>query len=248
MGQPSADGTMIVEFLGLPGAGKSTLSQLAAEVLADCGIAVECPNRTLARGAGPTRRWLRKLGCVIDGLARAPYYSGSAIKLVNKTRQKSLRELLSTTFNWLLVTALVRRAAGSPKVVLLDQGIAQALWSIGFSAQSEAWQDIMRRAASLAPTPDMIVLIHAAPPNIAGRLAVRPRNSSRLTATQAADPELLARASALLESATAIMQCRQVPITTVSNEHHRQLADNAATIVREITMTLSKEQQPDARV
>jgi thymidylate kinase len=231
---------MIVEFLGLPGAGKSTLSQLAAEALAERGIAVECANRMLASGVGPTRRWLRKSGCVIDGLVCAPHDLGNAIRSVNRTRQRSLSELLHTTFNWLLVTALVRRAARSPKVVLLDQGVAQALWSIGLSAQGEAWQDIMRRAASLAPAPDMIVLVNADPSNIASRLAARPRNRSRLTVTRAADPALLARASVLLKEATDIMRCRQVPITTVSNEHHQQLADNAATIVREITMTLEQ--------
>ena len=139
---------MIVEFLGLPGAGKSTLSQLAAEALAERGIAVECANRMLGSEVGPTRRWLRKSGCVIDGLVCAPHDLGNAIRSVNRTRQRSLSEFLHTTFNWLLVTALVRRAARSPKVVLLDQGVAQALWSIGLSAQGEAWQDIMRRAAS----------------------------------------------------------------------------------------------------
>ena len=170
---------MIVEFLGLPGAGKSTLSQLAAEALAERGIAVECANRMLGSGVGPTRRWLRKSGCVIDGLVCAPHDLGNAIRSVNRTRQRSLSEFLHTTFNWLLVTALVRRAARSPKVVLLDQGVAQALWSIGLSAQGEAWQDIMRRAASLAPAPDMIVLVNADPSNIASRLAARPRNRSR---------------------------------------------------------------------
>ena len=38
---------MVVEFLGLPGAGKSTLARLAAEALVERGIAVEYVNRTL---------------------------------------------------------------------------------------------------------------------------------------------------------------------------------------------------------
>ena len=69
---------MIVEFLGLPGAGKSTLTGLVAEALAERGIAAEYVNRTLAHRAGPARRWLRKAGWVIDGVARAraPFKQG----------------------------------------------------------------------------------------------------------------------------------------------------------------------------
>jgi hypothetical protein len=52
------------------------------------------------------------------------------------------------------------------------------------------------------------------------------------------DPEPLARASALLEAVTDIMRSRQVPITVVSNEYHRQLFDNTTTIVRKIILAL----------
>ena len=44
---------MVVEFLGLPGAGKSTLARLAAEALVERGIAVEYVNRTLTRAGLP---------------------------------------------------------------------------------------------------------------------------------------------------------------------------------------------------
>jgi thymidylate kinase len=147
-------------------------------------------------------------------------------------------DLAHAPFNWLFVTTLVRRAAASGKVVLLDQGIAQALWSVGFSAQSDAWQESMRQAASRTPAPDMIFLVHVAPLNIADRLALRRHNPSRLSGTQVTDPEPLARASALLEAVTDIMRSRQVPITVVSNEYHRQLSDNTATIVRKIIFAL----------
>ena len=51
-GKPWANGTMVVEFLGLPGAGKSTLARLAAEALVESGIAVEYVNRRLRTGPG----------------------------------------------------------------------------------------------------------------------------------------------------------------------------------------------------
>ena len=62
-------------------------------------------------------------------------------------RGRGARAIFITAFNWLLRTTLVRRAAASRKVVLLDQGIAQALWSVGFSAQGEVWQETMCQAA-----------------------------------------------------------------------------------------------------
>ena len=237
-GKPWANGAMVVEFLGLPGAGKSTLARLAAEALVECGIAVEYVNLAPTRGAGLPRRWLRKAGRVIEGLARTPRCSARTIRRIHETRQRSPRDFLITAFNWLLVTTLVRRAAASRKVVLLDQGIAQALWSVGFSAQGDAWQETMRQVASRAPAPDMIFLVQVAPLNIADRLALRRYKSSRLSGTQVTDPGLLARASALLVAVTDIMRSRQVPITVVSNEHHRQLYDNTTTIVRKIIFAL----------
>ena len=73
---------------------------------------------------------------MIEELARTPRCSAHTIGRIHETRQRSPRDFLITAFNWLLVTTLVRRAAASRKVVLLDQGIAQALWSIGLSVKA----------------------------------------------------------------------------------------------------------------
>ena len=74
---------MVVEFLGLPGAGKSTLARLAAEALVERGIAVEYVNLTLTHGAGRPRLWLRKAGRVIEGLARTPRCSARSIRRIH---------------------------------------------------------------------------------------------------------------------------------------------------------------------
>ena len=84
----------------------------------------------------------------------------------------------------------------------------------------------------------MIFLVQVAPHNIAARLAFRRCKSSRLSVTQVTDPGVLARASTLLVAVSDIMRSRQVPITVVSNEHHRQLYDNTTTIVRKIIFAL----------
>ena len=234
------DRTMIVEFLGLPGAGKSTLARLAAEALAACNIAVENASGVLVHDVGPLRRWLHKAGYILEALAREPRRSARAINAIRKTRQASVSDLLSTTLNWLLVTTLARRAASSGKVVLLDQGIAQALWSVAQSAEGQGWKAAMGGAASLAPMPDMIVVVRAAPRDIASRLATRRRGRSRLTAGEAADPELLTRASAHAEAVMDLMRHRRVPITTITNDHRQQLAHNTAVITHEIMTALEK--------
>lgn len=231
---------MVVEFLGLPGTGKSTLAWLVAEALVARHLVVENASGELVHDLGPARRWLRKAGHVLEALVREPARSARAVRAILGTRQASVGDLLSTTLNWLLVTRLARRASGSRQIVLLDQGIAQALWSIAQSARGRDWETAMDQAARLAPMPDMVVVVAAAPDDIASRLATRRRGRSRLTAAHASDPERMARASAHVEAVTDLMRRRRVPMAMIINDDRQQLALNTALITQQIMCTLER--------
>src|SRR5512134_2871015 len=94
---------LLVEFLGLPGAGKSEISRRIAERLDAMGYATEQPSRVLAHDVGPLWRRFCKLAHVLRELTLHPIASAQAVATIAGSRQRSRRACLLLVLNWLLV-------------------------------------------------------------------------------------------------------------------------------------------------
>ena len=92
--------SFIVEFAGLPGVGKSTLSHAAAAALRESGEIVTEPTREIMN---VPRRHRRKLVFAVRTLARHPLSSVAAVGQILVSRQKTLRDFASTVLNFLYV-------------------------------------------------------------------------------------------------------------------------------------------------
>jgi hypothetical protein len=85
---------MIVEFLKLPGAGKSTLARLTAEALMRGDITAKSISFTHAYRVGSAWQRVRKAGLAVAVLACDPRRSLIAIKSIPGAKQESLVDLL----------------------------------------------------------------------------------------------------------------------------------------------------------
>lgn len=220
---------MIVEFLGLPGAGKSTLARAVGKQLQQRALEVEQLTYELTHETDKFSRIAKKLRYVGAHGWRRPSHTLRSIKAVLVTRQYSLGDLLKVLFNWLFVSALLYRERDAAKIQLLDQGILQALWSIGLRAQAPDWLEKMTEQPALLPQPQLVVVIETRAAVVRQRLALRSEHASRLEQGSWDNAEF-GRAVTLFEDIVAILFARQPAILVVTNETSDDLSANVVRI------------------
>ncbi len=190
-----------VEFLGLPGAGKSSVSHRVAACLAGRGRPVAEHVRELSdrrRTPGRLRGYVGKSLLVAGEVALHPATSLAALRAIRGTRQPSLRVLLGVSFNWLMQCAVARAGRRGRAIQLSDEGLYQALWSIGLEGRPGAVHAVGRLLERGLPRPDLVVLVDAPARAVAQRLAGRGGHESRADGWGAEDAEAMTRATRAL--------------------------------------------------
>jgi len=175
--------SFVVEFVGLPGAGKSTLSHAVAELLRSRGIPVTEPTWELTRGSSWLRKRVIKMGYASAIALGHPVWTLAALRRVRATRQQSLEDLLATAFNLLFVCGLLARVSKRRGIHLMDQGFFHALWSIDFSARAPArLVDLRVRSlrGGLLTRADLVVTLEVPSETAVDRMAARVGTQSRL--------------------------------------------------------------------
>ena len=79
-------------------------------------------------------------------------------------------------------------------MVLLGEGVFQALWSIGYSGRDGVLEALIHELYPLFPRLDLVVIVEVGPATAASRLARRPFGGSRLERASADDPHAFVRA------------------------------------------------------
>jgi thymidylate kinase len=217
-----------VEFLGLPGAGKSGVSRRVAELIQSQGIPVSETNYALTHRTGVLARRLRKSGYVTREVLLHPGYSARSARAIAATRQQSASDYSGALWNWLFVSNLLRGNGRGPRIHLLDEGIFQALWSIGFGASADNLEAATAGIAALSPTPDVVVVVHASPTTVERRLRNRGARQGRLDT----DGLVLDRSERLLGEVRGILaglakSGRRVQIHDMANDREQDLEPNA---------------------
>jgi len=181
----------VVEFVGLPGVGKSHAARLAAARLAAVGAPVSSSALRVNHELGTFRRVLYKFGiCAGEMLRRpaSPFRIGHALV---RSRQESRFDVARLAYNWLFLVGLLRRARARRAVELLDEGIVQQLWSIGFAGGDgvirECSTELLEASASAQPLPDIVVFVEAPLDLVESRLEARRSRAGRLDRMEPAE-------------------------------------------------------------
>jgi hypothetical protein len=211
--------SVIVEFVGIPGAGKSTLARHGAELLRSEGVPVHLhalsePPRAerVGRGGWPVHAWNQAVayGRFLPPIAlvalRHPTRAALAVARIAASRQRSLRDLLKVVHNLFRTTLLVERARRLGGVHLIDQGVLQVIWAVGFSAAPHARGRVLRLGDALMALPDVAVVVESDLPTIRERLAQRAVPVGRLERELRTDPSALDRAASAFTVVEAVLQ------------------------------------------
>jgi len=116
----SKNNSCLIEFVGLPGVGKSYLLDHLASELASTGYKLYVPVALVSKQR--TRRVLSKLSLVLRFSFCNPVIFIILVKAFGRRTHYRL------FFNWLFVLASIQKMRGF-SYGLLDQGIVQAIWS-----------------------------------------------------------------------------------------------------------------------
>jgi broad-specificity NMP kinase len=231
-----------VEFFGMPGVGKSVLSSKIAETLSERNITVEQNAYFLSHQMNRMQRTFFKMLYVLKELFLHPFYAFISIRTIIKTQQRSAVDLIKVVFNWFFVSSLIRSNKNHKGVRLFDEGIFQALWSIGFSGNNESLV-IMKPLFSLMPLPDMIIVPEADLAAIKLRMSGRERHDSRL---EKGSVELLEMADALFSETKQILkslaeQNKNLQLSCVKNEKKEDLEGNTEMLAAKIEHLLNAD-------
>lgn len=122
---------MIVEFAGVPGAGKTTIAEATAERLQTNNVSVTQPTTRINRENSALRRILRKSHFATQGTISDPKFGWQTGHLLRMCRQNELRMYVKNAFNMLYMRGIYEKS-GPEQVTILDQGLLQGLWSIAY--------------------------------------------------------------------------------------------------------------------
>lgn len=165
---------LLVEFVGVPGAGKTTISRRAVVALAG-ERRVAQPTYAINEVFGPPRRQLAKVPYVLRGAVASPdfplRYAGIA----------SARLRPSLLFNWLYATGAAHRAARRDAITVFDQGQVQAFWSFVVSEPGDVVSFARRALLEVLPdAPHLLVFVRASRDVVSSRLGARASTQSRI--------------------------------------------------------------------
>ena len=172
---------LVVEFVGLPGAGKSALSRQVAGLLRAAGLVVSEPTSRLDQ-VGAASRTLAKVGYGTGAAMTAPLTGVRWVRTFIEMKQRSLADTGRVALNWLFLAGLTGRLKHRAGVHLLDQGIFQGLWSAAYAAREGAIKppELVARVLQTLPPRMLVIVVETSSDTLRRRLHERLGGDSRL--------------------------------------------------------------------
>jgi thymidylate kinase len=182
---------LVVEFVGLPGVGKSHAARLVVARLEAVGITVSSSALRVNHELGTLRRVLYKLAIGAGEMVRHPTAPVRVGHALIRSRQQSPFDVARLSYNWFFLVGLLRRVRARPGVELLDEGTVQQLWSIAFAGGEDVIRDcsteLLRASPTARPLPDVVVLVEAPIGLVESRVEARRSRAGRLDRMEVAE-------------------------------------------------------------
>jgi hypothetical protein len=230
---------LVVEFLGLPGVGKSRATRLVASRLAELGTPVRSESLRVNHELPGWRRVLFKSVVGAETALGRPRNALRMGRMLIRSGQRRRVDTARLLYNALFLAGLLRRARTRPVVELFDEGIYQLLWSIGLNGREHVLREcsptLLDGAVAAAFLPDVVVVVEAPLEQVQARLESRGSRAGRVD--RMGDSE---RRAALARGADLLVE--------VLSEDVRVSAGGSSPLVRRVRNASSEELAEDVEV
>lgn len=175
----------VVELVGLPGSGKTTLATALRHRLVGAGIPCTVLDAGISAKAPKRARIARRTGYALHELAHAPGSTRRVTRVLVSSGQEGPRDTAAVLAQWLAIEHLAGRDRGRPGVRLLEEGVVQTSWTAVLRAKHVRAEDLW---ACMTPgaRSDLALFLDVPPELAADRLAERRSRHSRTQRLDAA--------------------------------------------------------------
>jgi adenylate kinase len=222
----------VIEMAGLPGTGKSTVARCLETILGSAGVRTSS-GLAIADQQHFYFRQQKKLQLILRHSNGCNKLYRSAFRLIAQSGQRSIADVAIVTSNLWSVIALMAeaRTAAQDRVLIADQGLLQAIWSVQLSSTRalslDTWRPLFL-AAGISNT--LLVYIQADVSVSRRRIAKRVRGRTRLGLESAEERWQLAaqNMSRLVEWARKTIPHDEPGATVLSVVNHEGAPEAAA--------------------
>ncbi len=203
MTERGRSGGIVIEFLGVPGVGKTTLARRLAADLQTHGYRAAFVGMDSPAELGRWAKLLRHLGEIAPYLIAEPRQAWRALALLRHFPQPGLAASLSQLRYWLRTMALARRWAGAAEVAILDQGYFQGLFSWALPC-GDLDPRVLAAALEVMPRPQLLVVVTASTEVVRARLRGRNAAHRKIDRCLLGDERWLAISFRLIDADRAV--------------------------------------------
>jgi hypothetical protein len=136
----------VIELAGLPGTGKSTIARCLEDMLGRAGVPTISRAAAFEEERPFIKRQWKRFQLTVRQASNCGHLYHRSFRLIGNSGQRSLSDFAIVTSNLWAVLALMAEARKKPsQVLILDQGLLQALWSV------QLWSSHILRLDAWAP-------------------------------------------------------------------------------------------------
>ena len=221
-----------IEFYGMPGCGKTTVSHILADNLRAQGYTVSEPNYELVHGYSASGRKLKKMLQTLRYLAAHIHQTRILIALIRRNGYCSLRARTAQIINLTQKLCVYNSGIQGSKAVVWDQGLIQAAVSLSVGGGVDADDNLQALKALILPGKAesiISVLLQAENPELERRIMQRGTSLSRIEKTK----DKTARDTMLEQFHVACMQIKDCSFCAANSEGKAE--ETAARIMAYLT-------------